>query len=200
MWVNTILNHIDTRVILPRYEGIYTRMVLITSGPSVTQTLPALRQIKIRRDTKSATQVNSHRRSKLVPYGDFNGDCGIHTVLVVEIDALYIQTLQTRLARGAHILRVTSHFELAVFVEIGKFRRQLHLVPDTFDGLHAHSLVKMEQMECMNISGHRHLLLTSQQLNIQILPHFYYLRCRRHSLQEEACMFLCIKFVRTSTN
>lgn len=130
-------------------------------------------------------------RSKLVPYGDFNGDFGIHTVLVVEIDALDIQTLQTRLARGAHILRVTSHFELAVFEEIGKFRRQLHLVADTFDGLHAHSLVKMEQMECMNISGHhRHLLLTSQQLNIQILPHLYYLRCRRHSLQEEeACMF-----------
>ena len=179
-------------------------MVLKTKGPSIIHTLPALRQTKIRRDTKSATQVESHMRSKLVPYGDFNGHFGVHTVLVVEIDALYIQALQTRLARGAHILRVTSHFELAIFEEIGKFRRHLHLVADAFDGLHAHSLVKMEQIEWTNISGHhRHLLLTSQQqLNIQILPHFYYLvRCRRHSLQEEeACMFMSIKFVRTSTN
>ena len=96
------------------------------------------RRRRRRSDTRPATLVESRLRSKLVPYGDFNGDCGIHTVLVVEIDALYIQALQTRLASRAHVLRITSHYGPAVSADSAKFRRQLHLVADTFNGLHAH--------------------------------------------------------------
>lgn len=42
-------------------------------------------------------------------YGDFDGDFGVHTVLVVKIDAIHVQSLQAGLTSGPHILRVASH-------------------------------------------------------------------------------------------
>jgi len=62
------------------------------------------------------------------PYRDFNGDTGIYTVLVVEVDAIDVKPLQAGLASCPHVGRIAPDLPLPVRQAEPELGRQLHLL------------------------------------------------------------------------
>ena len=63
---------------------------------------------------------------------DFNGHPGIDPVLVVQVDAVDAEALQTALACLADVLRVAADLRFAAIADDGEFRGDLNLLPDPF--------------------------------------------------------------------
>ena len=61
------------------------------------------------------------------PNRDFDGYVLVNPMLVIEIDAINAEPLQTCLASFPHIFRMTNHHHFAIFIKFGaKFRCQLN--------------------------------------------------------------------------
>lgn len=72
----------------------------------------------------------------LISYSDFNGRGGVHTVLVIKIDVVHIEPLQTRLTSWPHIFGITSHLGTKILGDCEpEFGCNLHFVPSAFYGL-----------------------------------------------------------------
>ena len=60
---------------------------------------------------------------------DFNGEAGVNAVLVVEIDAIHLETLQAGLTGGSHIRRIATDLLLSIPKANSELGCQFHLLP-----------------------------------------------------------------------
>ncbi|KAK3414618.1 hypothetical protein EUGRSUZ_H00476 [Eucalyptus grandis] len=62
------------------------------------------------------------------PYSDFDGDASVDTVLVVEVDAIDVETLQAVLAGRPHVHLIAPDIPLSICIAEPELGRQFHLL------------------------------------------------------------------------
>lgn len=68
-------------------------------------------------------------------HSDFNGHFGIDTMLVVKIDAIHVQPLQTPLTSRMHVGRISLDYPFAVLENIPELGGELNFVSVAFNCL-----------------------------------------------------------------
>lgn len=87
-------------------------------------------------------------------YSDFNGDSGVHAVLVVQIDTVHVQPLQAALTRSSHVLWIASYRKPALLIDdVGKLCCQLYLIPNPLNRLQKHTFSETPESYCPNAVG-----------------------------------------------
>ncbi|KAG6540125.1 hypothetical protein Mapa_018580 [Marchantia paleacea] len=85
-------------------------------------------------------------------HGDFDRDLGVHSVLVVQVDAVHAQSLEAGLACSSHVLGVSSGgHEVPVHDGVAEFGGQLDLVSDPFDGFADQDLVRVRPIDVRSV-------------------------------------------------
>lgn len=87
-------------------------------------------------------------------YSDFNGDSGVHAVLVVQIDTVHVQPLQAALTRSSHVLWIASYRKPALLIDdVGELCCQLYLIPNPLNRLQKHTFSETPESYFPNAVG-----------------------------------------------